>query len=64
MQVSQPKARGLAIFQRTAQVDAHDCIDVCLIPGVLRTATVTVYINRIFTWRALPCIGLRNSTAE
>jgi len=49
-QATQPNNTGLAIFQRTARADSHHCIDTCLAPGVLRTATITIYINRVFTW--------------
>lgn len=52
MQVTQPKASGLAIFQRTALGHSHHCLDICLHPGVLRTATASIYINQMFTWCA------------
>lgn len=51
-QVTQPNNTGLAIFQRTAHADSHHCLDTCLQAGVLRTATITIYINRVFTWCA------------
>ena len=50
--MTQPNATGLAIFQRTAKRLGHHCIDICLEPGVLRTATVSIYINKMFTWYA------------
>ena len=50
--MTQPNATGLAIFQRTAKRMGHHCIDICLQPGVLRTATVSVYIDKMFTWYA------------
>ena len=56
--MTQPNATGLAIFQRTAKRLGHHCIDICLQPGVLRTSTVSIYINKMFTWCArprLPC---------
>ena len=52
VQVTQPNMTGLAIFQRTAAGRSHHCLDVCLRPGVLRTATVSIYINQMFTWCA------------
>ncbi|KAK9836324.1 hypothetical protein WJX81_005312 [Elliptochloris bilobata] len=48
--VTQPNATGLAIFQRTATSLGHHCIDTCLMPGVLKTSTISIYINKMFTW--------------
>ena len=50
LQVTQSSASGLAIFQRTALGHSHHCLDICLHPGVLRTATASIYINQMFTW--------------
>ncbi|KAK9834175.1 hypothetical protein WJX81_005389 [Elliptochloris bilobata] len=52
LNATQPNATGLAIFQRVADRPSHDSLDVCLRPGVLRTATISAYINGVFSWTA------------
>ena len=51
-QVTQPNATGLAIFQRVVHERSRDSMDVCLKEGVLRTATISAYINSVFSWTA------------
>ena len=51
-QATQPNATGLAIFQRVVREPSHSSMDVCLEEGVLRTATISAYINGAFSWCA------------